>query len=147
MQGRINKELQDLSNNPPENCAVSLVGDNISQWRINIVGPQSTPYEGGNFELMIAIPDNYPFKPPEARFTTRIYHPNIKSDTGEICAELYQADWAPTRNVRHVIEAIMSTLINPNPEHAVENEISQLMLSNYDQFADNARQWVQQYAR
>ena len=124
MQNRINKELTELSTNPPENCSVSLVGDNISEWRVNIAGPADSAYQGGNFEIIMTIPPNYPFKPPDARFTTRIYHPNVKSDDGSICAELYQANWGPTKSVRHVIELILSTLINPNPDHAVEPDIA-----------------------
>ena len=147
MQNRINKELHDLSQNPPENCSVSTVGDDISHWRVNIVGPAGTPYEGGNFVLAINIPANYPFRAPDARFETRIYHPNVKSDDGSICAEIYQSNWAPTRNIRFIIETIMSVMINPAPEHAVENDIATLLLNNYSQFEANARQWVNQYAR
>ncbi|CAG9324757.1 unnamed protein product [Blepharisma stoltei] len=147
MQSRINKELQELSVNPPENCAVSLVGDNISQWRVNLSGPQGSPYEGGNFELLLTIPANYPFRAPDARFATRIYHPNVKSDDGSICTELYQANWSPTKNIRHIIELIMSTLISPSPEHAVEPEIAQQMMNNYDGFVATARQWVNNFAR
>src|SRR3569623_130996 len=112
MQNRINKELQELSQNPPENCAVSLVGDDISQWRVNLTGPAGSPYEGGNFELLITIHANYPYRAPDARFGTRIYHPNVKSDDGSICTELYQSNWSPTKNIRHVKELILSTMIN-----------------------------------
>lgn len=51
MQGRISKELNELSTNPPENCTVSLVGDSMDLWRVNVVGPVGSPYEGGNFEI------------------------------------------------------------------------------------------------
>lgn len=147
MQSRINKELQDLSTNPPENCNVSLVGDDISQWRVNLLGPEGSPYEGGNFELLLTIPANYPFRAPEARFVTRIYHPNIKSDDGSICTELYQTNWGPTKNIRYVIELLLSTLINPSAEQGVEPEICQLFLNDHAAYSQNARNWVNQYAR
>lgn len=68
MQNRLNKELQDLSANPPENCSVTLVGDDITRWRVDIVGPQDTPYAGGHFEVQITVPSNYPFRAPDANF-------------------------------------------------------------------------------
>ncbi|CAG9311473.1 unnamed protein product [Blepharisma stoltei] len=147
MQSRINKELQELSTNPPENCAVSLVGDDITHWRVNLVGPEGSAYEGGNFELALTVPANYPFRAPDVRFVTRIYHPNVKSDDGAICTELYQSDWSPTKNIRHVIELLLSTLITPSPEHAVEPEIAQQMMNSHEAYVATARQWVNQYAR
>ena len=147
MQGRITKELTELSTNPPENCQVSLVGDNIAEWRVNIFGPADSPYEGGNFEVILTIPANYPFKPPEARFVTKVYHPNVKSDDGSICAEVYQANWGPTKSVRHVVEIIINMLLSPNPDHAVEAEIARQMMENYEAFQATAQEWVNNYAR
>lgn len=50
-----------------------------------IQGPEGTVYEGGVFEIDIVIPKNYPFEPPKMKFTTKIWHPNISSQTGAIC--------------------------------------------------------------
>jgi ubiquitin-conjugating enzyme (huntingtin interacting protein 2) len=50
-----------------------------------INGPEGTPYEGGVFDVDILIPKQYPFEPPKMQFITRIWHPNISSQTGAIC--------------------------------------------------------------
>jgi ubiquitin-conjugating enzyme (huntingtin interacting protein 2) len=50
-----------------------------------IHGPSGTPYEGGVFEIDIQIPKQYPFEPPKMRFITKVWHPNISSQTGAIC--------------------------------------------------------------
>lgn len=50
-----------------------------------ILGPEGTPYEGGVFEIDIDIPKQYPFEPPKMKFSTKIWHPNISSQTGAIC--------------------------------------------------------------
>lgn len=147
MQGRINKELSELSNNPPDNCVVSLVGDSTSEWRVDIEGPRDSPYEGGRFQVLITIPSNYPFKPPDARFATKIYHPSVKSDDGAICAQVYQDNWSPTKSIRHIIDLVMNMLLTPNPDHPVEADIASQMANDYNAFAETARQWVQQYAQ
>ena len=47
--------------------------------------------------------NNYPFKPPKIKVLTKIYHPNIKQDTGEICTKMIDDKWAPTQNAREGI--------------------------------------------
>jgi len=36
---------------------------------------------GGVYEVDIEVPSEYPFKPPKMRFITKVYHPNISSQT------------------------------------------------------------------
>ena len=40
-------------------------------------GPPESPYENGLFYVSMDFPPEYPFHPPQLRFLTRIYHPNI----------------------------------------------------------------------
>ncbi|OEL35882.1 Protein PEROXIN-4, partial [Dichanthelium oligosanthes] len=50
---------------------------NIFKWTALIKGPSETPYEGGVFQLAFAIPEQYPLLPPQVRFLTKIFHPNV----------------------------------------------------------------------
>lgn len=73
-----------------------------------IKGPEGTPYAGGTFEIKVDIPEHYPFEPPkvteiifhirafeyiQAKFVTRIWHPNISSQTGTICLDILKDKW------------------------------------------------------
>lgn len=40
-------------------------------------GPSETPYEGGVFQLAFSVPEQYPLQPPQVRFLTKIFHPNV----------------------------------------------------------------------
>ena len=50
-----------------------------------IQGSSGSPYEGGMFIVDIVVPASYPFEPPKMKFDTKIWHPNVSSQTGAIC--------------------------------------------------------------
>tara|TARA_B110000305_G_C19388978_1_gene613788 strand:+ start:261 stop:470 length:210 start_codon:yes stop_codon:yes gene_type:complete len=65
-------------------------------WNVSLFGPAQTPYAGGIFQIKFVMPENYPFKPPEITFVTKIFHPNVSKTTGQICADMLAKDWSPT---------------------------------------------------
>ena len=84
---RLSKELKDITDHPIQGVSIDLVQDQITMWNVHITGPVGTPYEGGKFTVSIDFNDNYPFKCPKVSFLTKIYHPNVKTETGEICMQ------------------------------------------------------------
>ena len=83
-------------------------------------GPDDSPYVGGKFQIEFKFGADYPFKAPQIRFLTKIYHPNVKSENGEICADIINANWAPTLNVMHCLTTLRSMLLNPNLDSPLE---------------------------
>ena len=69
---RLQKELDDIKKNDIPNLSAGPINGNLFEWDAVILGPISTPYEGGVFNLNISIPSNYPFKPPIVIFKTKI---------------------------------------------------------------------------
>ena len=120
---RINKELQDLSKDPPSSCSAGPVGDDLFHWQSTIMGPKDSPYENGIFFLNINFPTDYPFKPPKVQFTTKIYHCNVNSN-GSICLDILQSQWSPALTISKVLLSVCSLLTDPNPDDPPVPEIA-----------------------
>lgn len=80
---RIAKEIADIQNDKLSQIKVEPAGngDDLTHLRGQFFGPPDTPYEGGTFLVDIKIPSEYPFRPPGMRFETKIWHPNVSSQT------------------------------------------------------------------
>tara|TARA_B100001094_G_C18187656_1_gene804931 strand:- start:2050 stop:2493 length:444 start_codon:yes stop_codon:yes gene_type:complete len=142
---RLNKELQDLTRDPPANCSAGVVDEDLFHWKGTIMGPEDTPYEGGIFHLDIYYPSDYPFKSPKIAFTTKIYHPNIDS-SGNICLDILKNAWSPALTISKVLLSICSLLNEPNPDDPLVIDIAKLYKEKRQQFNANAREWTLTYA-
>merc|ERR1712070_503853 len=91
---RITKELTDLERDPSTSCRAHPIDQDMLHWEATIVAPSDCPYAGGTFMLDIQFPQDYPFKPPKVKFTTKIYHCNVNAN-GNICLDILSAQWSP----------------------------------------------------
>jgi|AntRauTorckE5430_2_1112549.scaffolds.fasta_scaffold34372_1 ubiquitin-conjugating enzyme E2 D/E len=136
-----------MLSSPPDNVHVSLPSEsNLSDWEVTITGPENTPYAGGKFMLSFSFPETYPFKPPKIAYKTKIYHPNIKSDTGEICTSILYDDWAPTLNVTHCLDALFNMMKCPTADSPLEESIANILRDKPKEFEKNARKWTKEHA-
>uniref|UniRef100_A0A8D0CLD9 Ubiquitin-conjugating enzyme E2E 3 (UBC4/5 homolog, yeast) n=1 Tax=Scleropages formosus TaxID=113540 RepID=A0A8D0CLD9_SCLFO len=121
---RIQKELAEITLDPPPNCSAGPKGDNIYEWRSTILGPPGSVYEGGVFFLDITFSSDYPFKPPKVTFRTRIYHCNINSQ-GVICLDILKDNWSPALTISKVLLSICSLLTDCNPGKDMGSSVCQ----------------------
>jgi len=145
---RINKELMDITKDKSSSDVATAGPDNedMFNWRATIKGPPQSPYEGGVFELKIAFPSDYPFKPPKVTFTTKIYHPNVNNN-GSICLDILNAQWSPALTTMKVLLSICSLLTDPNPDDPLVGDIAKVYKEDRNKFNETARDWVRKYAQ
>jgi ubiquitin-conjugating enzyme E2 D/E len=143
---RINKELADISKDPPIGCSAGPTDDDLFKWQANIKGPIGSPYESGIFFLEIRFPQDYPFKPPKIKFTTKIYHCNVDAQGG-ICMNALTDNWTPTLSVAKLLASITHLMMNPNPSHPLTAEIANLYQSNRSEHDRTAAEWTRKYAQ
>jgi len=120
--------LKKIIQEPVEGFAVELADEsNLFEWNIFIEGPKETVYEGGVFHLVMKFPPDYPMSPPELRFISDFWHPNVYKDTGVVCisilhppgedemsGELASERWLPTQTVTTILLSVISLLASPN---------------------------------
>lgn len=105
---------------------IDLDEENIHKWSIAlmVVNPDSS-YTGGYFKCTIQFPKTYPYAPPDFRFNSPLWHPNIYPD-GRICISILHAPgedimsgetsgerWSPAQRVESVLISILSLLDDP----------------------------------
>jgi ubiquitin-conjugating enzyme E2 D/E len=142
---RLNKELKDITNDPPVGCCAAPKGDDIFHWIATLEGPADSPYDGGVFELSLQFPSDYPFKPPKVHFNTKIYHCNINA-SGAICLDILKDQWSPALNVGKILLSISSLLHACNPRDPLVPEIANLYESNRQEHDKVAKEWVKLHA-
>ncbi|XP_003792315.1 ubiquitin-conjugating enzyme E2 T [Otolemur garnettii] len=147
---RLKRELHMLATEPPPGITCWQDKDQMDDLRAQILGGANTPYEKGVFNLEVIIPERYPFEPPQIRFLTPIYHPNIDS-AGRICLDVLKLPpkgaWRPSLNIATVLTSIQLLMSEPNPDDPLMADISSEFKYNKPVFLQNARQWTEKHAR
>ncbi|XP_008233338.1 PREDICTED: ubiquitin-conjugating enzyme E2 20-like [Prunus mume] len=87
---RLQKELMSLMMSGGD-LGVSAFpeGESIFTWLGTIEGGKGTMYEGLSYKLSLRFPLDYPFKPPQVKFETMCFHPNV-DQFGNICLDILQ---------------------------------------------------------
>ncbi|XP_030566910.1 ubiquitin-conjugating enzyme E2 L5 [Drosophila novamexicana] len=131
------KQLSQLQLLEPEK-------DNIYKWYALLM-PNTPPYDKGAFKLEIDFPKEYPFRPPILHINTKIYHPNI-NERGQVCLPILEAEhWKPTSRIEHVLQVLIATINDPQPDNPYNVEIASQFVNDPKKFYRMAEAWVDRY--
>ena len=111
-----------------------------------IRGPENTPFENGVFKMKLVLPADYPTSAPKGYFLTKIFHPNIRQPSGEICVNTLKRDWKPDLGLRHVLMVIRCLMIEQFPESALNEEAARMLLEEYDEYFARAKMFTKVHA-
>ncbi|XP_062314277.1 ubiquitin-conjugating enzyme E2 T isoform X1 [Osmerus eperlanus] len=146
---RLKRELQLLTTEPPPGIMCWQTEGQMDDLRAHIIGGSGTPFEGGVFLLEIKVPERYPFEPPQIRYLTPIYHPNI-DNAGRICHDALKLPpkgaWKPSLNIPTVLTFLQLMMAEPNPDDPLMADISSEFKYNKQLYLDKARKWTQKHA-
>ena len=138
-------------------CNFGLVNENnFYEWRVTMVGPRTTPYEGGLFTILITFPYDYPLKGPEFKFKNKIYHLNVdfsNKDFGHICINSLN-EWRTTGKVtgkpgyavKQALFDIFCLFYNQGIDSAYDETMAKDYRDNPEKFNEVAKKWVKEFA-
>ncbi|KAK9277893.1 hypothetical protein L1049_027450 [Liquidambar formosana] len=145
---RVQKELQECNRDVEvSGIKVSPKADKLTHLIGTIPGPLGTPYEGGTFEIDIQLPDGYPFEPPRMQFSTKVWHPNISSQSGAICLDILKDQWSPALTLKTALLSVQALLSAPQPDDPQDAVVAQQYLREYQTFVSTARYWTEAFAK
>eukprot|EP00735_Rhodelphis_limneticus_P006585 TRINITY_DN19005_c0_g1::TRINITY_DN19005_c0_g1_i1::g.21589::m.21589 TRINITY_DN19005_c0_g1::TRINITY_DN19005_c0_g1_i1::g.21589 ORF type:complete len:195 (+),score=13.12,sp/Q9FI61/UBC27_ARATH/55.79/2e-68,UQ_con/PF00179.21/1.8e-44,UBA/PF00627.26/1.5e+04,UBA/PF00627.26/2.2e-07,Prok-E2_B/PF14461.1/7.5e-07,RWD/PF05773.17/0.0051 TRINITY_DN19005_c0_g1_i1:85-669(+) len=152
MGDRLRRVLRDLKEAAEEASTSQVSCRALSEGRLDnlegrLEGPKDTPYEGGTFVLDIIIPENYPFDPPKVKFVTKVWHPNVSSQTGAICLDILKDEWSPAYTLKNVLLSIQALLATPEPKDPQDAVVAGQYLKNPAEFNRTAREWTEKHAK
>ncbi|OBZ83578.1 Ubiquitin-conjugating enzyme E2 27 [Choanephora cucurbitarum] len=147
MHKRILNEIEDVNSDntaplfvyvPQESNMYHIIG--------SIEGPPDSPYEGGTFLLDINLNDNHPFGPPNIKFITKVYHPNVSSQTGAICLDVLKSNWSPAMTLRTSLMSIQALLDAPDASSPQDYQVAKVYTADFPEFLNEAKLWTRTYA-
>ncbi|KAI9840276.1 MAG: Ubiquitin-conjugating enzyme E2 1 [Sclerophora amabilis] len=145
---RVAKEIADIHADNSSNIVADAIGngEDLTHLRGQFRGPPGTPYEGGTYFVDIKIPNEYPFRPPIMKFETKVWHPNVSSQTGAICLDTLSSAWSPVLTVKSALLSLQSLLSTPEPKDPQDAEVAGMLMRNPKEFERVAREWAVRHA-
>lgn len=142
------QEFSDCKKDPETSGLDVSMPDESSllHWKATIKGPVGTPYEGGMFRIDIQLPPDYPFVPPKMKYETRIWHPNISSESGAICLDILKNEWSPALTIRTALLSLQALMSAPEPDDPQDAVVASQYKKNTAEFNSTAKYWTETYA-
>ncbi|KAI1445024.1 ubiquitin-conjugating enzyme/RWD-like protein [Annulohypoxylon stygium] len=142
---RVAKELADIDADANSSGITAQPANNtgdLTHLKACIPGPPGTPYEGGNFVVDVIIPNEYPFRPPVMKFDTKVWHPNISSQTGAICLDTLSSAWSPVLTIKSTLLSLQGLFESPEPKDPQDAEVARMMINDREAFNKKAHEWA-----
>lgn len=138
-QIRVQKDITDL--NLPKICRTEFPDpDDLLNFLV-IICPDEGFYKDGEFIFQFNVENNYPHEPPKVKCKSNIYHPNIDTD-GNICLNILREEWNPVLTINSVVYGLISLLLEPNSEDALNQDAANTLKENRMLFQHNVHQVI-----
>jgi ubiquitin-conjugating enzyme (huntingtin interacting protein 2) len=80
------------------------------------------------------------------RFVTKVWHPNVSSQTGAICLDILKDEWTPALTLQTALLSIRALLTAAEPTDPQDAQVAKQYLADRPAFDAAARDWTSKYA-
>lgn len=146
---RIKKELKDCNKDiEVSGIKAELINESdLMHWQGVINGPEQSPYQGGKFVVDIVLPSDYPFVPPKMKFVSKVWHPNVSSESGAICLDILKNEWSPALTIRTALISLQALLSAPEPDDPQDAVVAKQYKEQREAFNEQAKHWTEAFAK
>lgn len=81
------------------------------------------------------------------KFATKVWHPNISSQSGAICLDILKDQWSPALTLKTALLSIQALLSAPEPDDPQDAVVAQQYLREHQTFVGTARYWTETFAK
>ncbi|WFD42315.1 E2 ubiquitin-conjugating enzyme [Malassezia psittaci] len=144
---RIMREIAACERDPSDEITVKMVDESPFHLIGTFPGPKNSPFEEGLFKVDINVPEGYPFQPLQMRFISKVYHPNVSSQSGAICLDILKDQWTPIYTLKTTLMSLRSLLCSPEPKDPQDAEVAKHYTKDFKSYEQTAREWTLKYAK
>ena len=124
---------------------IDLINNDYFHWKITIIGPKDTPYEGGVFSIIANFKDDYPNSKPEIKFLNKIYNLHVIPRNGNILiSPLFS--WKSKYKIIDIILSIFYKFYVQNTDGPYDYIMAQEYITDREEFNRKAKEWTKKYA-
>ena len=125
---------------------VTVMGG-LDELMVKFRGPEGTLYQGGIWQVLVQLPDQYPFRGPYIRFRNKIYHPNIAEVSGSVCLDVVNDAWTALYDLNTIFETFLPQLLMyPNAEDPLNCNAAALYIHRPKEYTKKVTQFVRKFA-
>jgi ubiquitin-protein ligase/Mg-chelatase subunit ChlD len=144
-QRRLLDEIRNIAANPHPSYDVYVSESNIGFWKVILSGPAESAYATGTFVLYLDMSDDYPQSPPQGRFITRIFHPNINLG-GRICHSIFSRNYTVDITNKQVLDTVFGLLLVPEFTDPINTVVTLNFYWDEVAFRDEVKKHIQKHA-
>lgn len=131
---------------PTTSSAGVGAGLDLLHWEAGIPGKPGTPWEGGQYCLLLNFTEDYPTKPPKCIFSPVLFHPNVYP-SGTVCLSILneEKDWRPNITIKQILLAIQELLDSPNVKDPAQEEPFRCYMRDVAEYEARVREEVKKF--
>nr|XP_003411194.2 ubiquitin-conjugating enzyme E2 U [Loxodonta africana] len=128
----LERDFQELMENNYKGIIAFPVSEDMMQWEAEIEGLQYSVWHGLFFQLSINFTLEYNLVPPDVKFRTIPFHPNVDRYTGRPCIDFLDDpnQWDTSYKLSSILLTLQVMLSNPVLENPVNLEAARMLMAD-----------------